>query len=67
MCISRSSTDDWVVFLSVILVFVSNIGLSVSSGTLFPYILEEFQESRASTVAIQSLFNGVGLCSGINS
>ena len=63
---SRGSIHDWVIFISATLVLLTNTGLSTASGTLFPYILEELQESRASTAAIQSIHLGVGMCSGKN-
>ena len=53
-----------VTFLSVSFVMLTTVGIMVSSGTFFPYILEEFQESRASTAAIQSIFYGVGMGTG---
>ena len=53
-----------VAFLAVAFVMLTTVGLMVSSGTFFPYILEEFQESRASTAAIQSIFYGVGMGTG---
>ena len=43
---------------------LTTVGLMISSGAFFPYILEEFQESRASTAAIQSIFYGVGMGTG---
>ena len=62
--ISRDSTHDCVVFLSVIIVCMFNMGLMFSFGAVFPHVLKKFQESRASTAAIQSIFYGVGRCTG---
>ena len=61
---SGDSTHSVVAFLAVAFVMLTTVGLMVSSGTFFPYILEEFQESRASTAAIQSIFYGVGMGTG---
>ena len=61
---SRDTTHSVVAFLAVAFVMLTTVGLMVSSGTFFPYILEEFQESRASTAAIQSIFYGVGMGTG---
>ena len=47
------------------MVMCNDLGLLFSFGSVFPYILEEFQESRASTTAIQSIFFGVGQGSGV--
>ena len=44
---------------------LTNMGYMASLGAVFPYILDEFQDNRASTAAIQSTFFGVGHCSGI--
>ena len=41
-----------------------DVGFFFVFGTLFPAILEEFGESRASTAAIQSVAVGVGPSSG---
>ena len=51
------------VFGSVIVVMMVILSSIHSLGTLFPYMLEEFGDSRAKTAAIQSVFFGVGLCS----
>ena len=53
-----------VAFLTASFVMLTTVGIMISSGTFFPYILEEFQESRASTAAIQSIFYGVGMGTG---
>ena len=53
-----------ITFLTASFVMLTTVGLMISSGTFFPYILEEFQESRASTAAIQSIFYGVGMGTG---
>ena len=58
-------THSVVTFLTAAFVMLTTVGLMVSSGAFFPYILEEFQESRASTAAIQSIYYGVGMCPGI--
>ena len=55
----------WVVFVSVCFIFVTVLSLIPASGTLFPYFLEEFGETRAKTATILAVFKGVGLCSGV--
>ena len=57
----------WVVFVSVCFVFVTVLSLIPASGTLFPYFLEEFGETRAKTATVLAVFKGVGLCSGVYS
>ena len=52
------------VFVSVCFVFVTVLSLIPASGTLFPYFLEEFGETRAKTATVLAVFKGVGLCSG---
>ena len=37
-----------------------DVGFAFNFGTLFPTVLEEFGDSRASTAAIQSIFTGIG-------
>ena len=55
----------WVVFVSVCFIFVTVLSLIPASGTLFPYFLEEFGETRAKTATVLAVFKGVGLCSGM--
>ena len=62
----NDSTREWLTYISVFVVMMAILSNIHSIGTLFPYLLEEFGENRANTVAIQSVFFGVGLCSGNN-
>ena len=59
-----SSSNRWVVFVSAFIILMINMGFVFSFGTLFSAILEEFQDSRASTAAVQSVFTGIGPSSG---
>ena len=52
-----------IVYGSVFIAMTAIISIIHSLGTLFPFFLEEFGESRAKTAAVQSTFIGVGLCS----
>ena len=53
-----------ILYASVIIVMIAIVSIIHCLGTLFPYFLEEFGESRAKTAAVQSTFISVGLCSG---
>ena len=51
-------------FASAFFILMIDVGFVYSFGTLFPAILEEFEDNRASTAAIQSVFTGIGPSSG---
>ena len=60
----RRSLHEWLVYGSVFIVMMAVLSIVHTIGMLFPFFLDEFGESRAKTAAIQSVFFGVGLCSG---
>lgn len=57
--------NKWIVFASANIMVLLLNSLVQAFGTLFPYILTEFGENRTITATIQSVFFGVGLCSGV--
>ena len=61
----RYTGRDYLTFVSVCVVMATNISIVHAFGTLFPFILSEFDEGRAKTATVQSVLFGVGLCSGI--
>lgn len=61
---SQYLVNHWIVFVSTNIMMLLLNSLAHAFGALFPYILAEFGENRAVTATIQSVFFGVGLCSG---
>ena len=55
-----SATHKWLVFTSAFFILMVDVGFGFNFGTLFPTVLEEFGDNRASTAAIQSIFSGIG-------
>ena len=62
--IEVSATQKWLVFVSAFFILMIDMGFVYSFGTLFPAILDEFGDNRASTAAIQAVFTGIGPSSG---
>ena len=58
------ASRKWLVFASAFFILMIDVGFVYSFGSLFPAILEEFGDNRASTAAIQSVFTGIGPSSG---